>query len=221
MRGSPWSELTGDEVVSPIGFALLVPYSAVSMFLANPDLRGTSGALRLLVAVLAQLVLYAVLASWLIATRRWPALSAGPLRVISAFVLASAIRAILVAQAIETMGLSNSIDWARRLPGSVLGFTVALSVIDIVLRSLRQHRTRVEQLEARQQAARLACDRARGPFDRQVSQRSRTDMLSDLVYRHSRSSEFAFRSHIDAIETRKLDWWRRYANVDLFRARFE
>lgn len=160
MRGSPWSELTGDEVVSPIGFALLVPYSAVSMFLANPDLRGTSGALRLLVAVLAQLVLYAVLASWLIATRRWPALSAGPLRVISAFVLASAIRAILVAQAIETMGLSNSIDWARRLPGSVLGFTVALSVIDIVLRSLRQHRTRVEQLEARQQAARLACDTA-------------------------------------------------------------
>lgn len=160
MKRTPWSDLHGDGVVSWTGFALLLPYSAVSMFLSNPDLGHTSVGLRLTVALAAQIFLYACLALWLTVGRRWGALTRRPLWVVTAFAVASTLRAVLVALALSALGLTSGIDWMLRLPGAVVGFTVALAILDVMIRSVRRHRARIQNLQARQHAARCAREAA-------------------------------------------------------------
>lgn len=153
MKRSPWSELTGKQVTSWSGFALLLPYSFVGIFLANPDVRRGSIGLRLVAALAAQALLFALLWGWRLAARRWPRMAAGPLRVVLAFALASAVRGVLLALAFGALQVTPGIDWSRRLVGGVIGFTAALSIIDVAIGSVRQHRQRVALLQRRQAAA--------------------------------------------------------------------
>ncbi len=153
MRRSPWSELTGRHVTSWSGFALLLPYSFVSIFLANPDVRRGSVGLRLAAALTAQVLLFALLWGWRLAARRWRRVAAGPIRVVLAFATASAVRGVLLALAFGALNVTPAIDWNRRLVGGIIGFTAALSIIDVAIGSVRQHRQRVATLHRRQAAA--------------------------------------------------------------------
>lgn len=154
------ASITGVQVVSWAGFWLLISYSIASMLLANVDLSGSSVAGRLAVSVGASIVLFGMLAAWAGLARRWPALNARSWRVITTFAVLALVRALLVAVALDQLGITQSIDWPRRLIGSVAGFTTVIVLIDIVLGSIRRHRQRVSLLLARQDAARKTRDEA-------------------------------------------------------------
>lgn len=152
--------LTGTQVVSWTGLWLLLAYSAASMLLANTDLTGSGVLERLALSLGATLVLFALLEAWVRCVRRWPALNSRTWRVIVTFAVLATARAVLLAVALQGFGLTETIDWPRRVVGSVAGFTAALVIVDLVLGSIREHRRRVTALVERQDAARHTRDEA-------------------------------------------------------------
>lgn len=159
-RRRPPTPVTGTQLLSWAGFWLLLAYSIASMLLANVDLANSNLALRLAISAGATIVLFGLLAAWERLARRWPAVNARSWRVIAAFVVLALVRAVFVAVALNELGLTQSIDWPRRIIGSVAGFTTVMVLIDLVLGSMREHRRRVSLLLARQKAARQARDEA-------------------------------------------------------------
>lgn len=162
--------VTGDGVISWAGFLILLPYSLSSMFLSNPDLTHESLGLRAVLSLASQCLLFLVLLAWRSASLRNPALSSTSPRVIMAYIAASLLRAVSLAVALDVLGVTDGVDWPRRLIASVAGFTTSLVLIDLVVESFRQHRRRIAELLARQQAAERTRDEAVVAIDAQRSE---------------------------------------------------
>lgn len=148
-----WGRLA---VVSWGGFAAMAPYSLVSMFLSNADLGRASVPSRVALAVGAQFILFGILFVGKAVLHRQSAI--GSVAVVVLFAFASAIRAVAVAMVLAALGVTSGIDWTRRLPAAVLGFTAALLVLNTLLGFVVVHREREARLRHNQLAARLARD---------------------------------------------------------------
>lgn len=157
MNHWPSYELTGRDVVSGTGFIVLLGYSLITVFIANPDLQLSDATTVLSLAVAAQILLFLLLMAWRWLLSTWGYQAHG-LEVVIAFAVISLVRAIALAMALDASGVTEGVDWVRRLGGSVIGYTAALAILDIAQGSLRRHRQQTMLLRARQEQARRTRD---------------------------------------------------------------
>ena len=157
MNRWPSYELTGRDVVSGTGFIVLLGYAVISVFVANPDLQHSNATTLLSLAVAAQILLFLLLMAWRWLLSIWGHQAHG-LEVVIAFAVISSVRAIALAMALDASGVTEGVDWARRLGASVIGYTAALAIVDIAQGGLRRHRQQTMLLRARQEQARRTRD---------------------------------------------------------------
>lgn len=151
------SELTGCDVVSATGFLVILVFSLTSIFISNPDFQNANATTLLTIAVAAQIFLFLLLIVWRWQLNVWGR-QAHVVEVVLVFALVALARAIAVSLAFEVSGVTESVEWGRRLGSAVPGFTAALVITDIALGSLRHHRQRTALLRARQEQARFTRD---------------------------------------------------------------